>query len=74
MDGINVFVNGTKNQNAKRRLELYAPVAKILAKHCAKRPLSERIFAADRDKQPAPNWMYKRLHSYCCLLYTSRCV
>ena len=65
VDGINVFVNGTKNQNAKRRLELFAPVAKLLAKHCAKRPLSERIFAADREKQPAPNWMYKRLHSYC---------
>jgi integrase len=65
VDGINVFVNGTKNQNAKRRLELYAPVAKILAKHCAKRPLSERIFASDRETKPAPNWMYKRLHSYC---------
>ena len=65
VDGINVFVNGTKNQNAKRRLELFAPVAKLLAKHCAKRPLGERIFAADRDKQPSPNWMYKRLHSYC---------
>jgi integrase len=65
VDGINVFVNGTKNQNAKRRLELFAPVAKLLAKHCAKRPLGERIFAADRDKQPSPNWMYNRLHSYC---------
>jgi integrase len=52
VDGINVFVNGTKNQNAKRRLELYAPVAKILAKHCAKRPLSERIFASDRERSP----------------------
>ncbi len=65
VDGVNVFVNGTKNQNAKRRLELYAPVAKLLAKHCAKRPLSERIFASDRATKPAPNWMYKRLHAYC---------
>ena len=65
VDGINVFVNGTKNQNAKRRLELYAPVAKILAKHCARRPLGERIFASDRPNKPASNWMYKRLHAYC---------
>jgi len=65
VDGINVFVNGTKNQNAKRRLELFAPVATILAKYCAKRPLSQRIFASDRPMQPAPNWMYKRLHAYC---------
>ncbi len=65
VDGVNVFVNGTKNQNAKRRLELFAPVAKILAKHCAKRPLSERIFASDRAMKPSPNWMYKRLHAYC---------
>ncbi|MBL8631939.1 MAG: tyrosine-type recombinase/integrase, partial [Myxococcales bacterium] len=62
---INVFVNGTKNRNAKRRLELFAPVAELLATHCEKRPLTERIFARDREKQPSPNWMYKRLHSYC---------
>ncbi|MBL8633363.1 MAG: tyrosine-type recombinase/integrase [Myxococcales bacterium] len=65
VDGINVFVNGTKNKNAKRRLELFAPVAELLATHCEKRPLTERIFARDREKQPTPGWMYKRLHSYC---------
>ena len=54
---IHVFVNGTKNQNAKRRLELFAPVAKLLAKALCEATLCERIFAADRDKQPSPNWM-----------------
>lgn len=63
--GKTVWVNGTKTKNAKRKLELYGPVAELLARHCASRPESERVFAANLPKQPSPNWTYKRLKKIC---------
>jgi integrase len=63
--GRRVAVPGTKTRNAKRQLELYAEVGELLAKHCDGKPGTQRVFAANLLKQPAPNWMYKRLHKYC---------
>lgn len=60
-----VYVPGTKTKNARRKLELYAPVAELLRQHCGSRPSTERVFAANLPKQPASDWMYKRLHRYC---------
>lgn len=60
-----IYVPGTKTKNARRKLELYAPVAALVARHCEGRPIGERLFAANLDHQPSPNWMYKRLHRYC---------
>ncbi len=56
-----VYVDGKKNKNAKRKLELYGPVAALLIRFCEGRPKSQRIFASNREQQPRANWMYKRL-------------
>lgn len=66
--GQSVYVHGTKTKNARRKLELYAPVAELLAKHCRNRPDSERVFAANLPKQPSANWAYKRLKKICAQL------
>lgn len=63
-----VYVHGTKTKNARRKLELYGPVAELLAKHCRSRPDSERVFAANLPKQPSANWAYKRLKKICAQL------
>ena len=60
-----IYVPGTKTKNARRKLELYPPVAALVQRHCAGRPVRERLFAANLPKQPSANWMYKRLHRYC---------
>lgn len=65
MDATRIYVPGTKTKNARRKLELYAPVAKLVWKHCANRPIGERLFAAKLASQPSANWMYKRLHRFC---------
>lgn len=65
LDGNDVYVDGTKNKNAKRRLELYPEVAQLLQRHCNGRPDHERIFAASLPQKPTTTWMYKRLHRYC---------
>ncbi len=63
-----VYVHGTKTKNARRKLELYAPIAAILSKHCRNRPESARVFAANLPKQPSANWAYKRLKKICAQL------
>lgn len=68
IEGAVVYVNGTKNQNAVRKLELYAPVAELLVAFCQGRPKSQRVFAADRVTQPGSGWMYKRLKKLCTKL------
>ncbi len=68
VEGAVVYVNGTKNKNAVRKLELYAPVAELLVAFCQGRPKSERIFARDRPTQPTAGWMYKRLENFCIRL------
>ena len=65
IDGTTVFVNGTKTKNAKRKLALFEPVAKLLARHCAGRPATQRVFAANLPQQPKPDWAYKRLRKAC---------
>lgn len=60
-----IYVPGTKSKNARRKLELFAPVAKLVSRYCEGRPLTQRLFASELPKQPAPNWMYKRLHRIC---------
>lgn len=60
-----IYVPGTKTKNARRKLELYAPVAALVARHCEGRPIGERLFAANLPSQPSANWMYKRLHRFC---------
>lgn len=60
-----IYVPGTKTKNARRKLELYAPVAALVRRHCEGRPVAERLFAANLTVQPSANWMYKRLHRYC---------
>jgi integrase len=65
VEGAVVYVNGTKNKNAVRKLELYAPVAELLVAFCQGRPKSQRIFARDRPTQPTAGWMYKRLRTFC---------
>ena len=65
LDGSDVYVDGTKNKNAKRRLELFAPVAELLQRHSDGRPDSQRIFAAHLPQMPTTAWMYKRLQKYC---------
>lgn len=66
--GQTIWVHGTKTKNARRKLELYGPVAELLGKHCRNRPESERVFAANLPKQPSPNWTYKRLKKFCAQL------
>ena len=68
VEGAVVYVNGTKNKNAVRKLELYAPVAELLVAFCQGRPKSQRIFARERPTKPASGWMYKRLHKHCAKL------
>lgn len=65
LDGSDVYVDGTKNKNAKRRLELFAPVAELLQRHSDGRSDSQRIFAAHLPQMPTTAWMYKRLQKYC---------
>ena len=65
IDGTTVFVAGTKTKNARRKLALYEPVAKLLARHCAGRPATQRVFAANLPHQPKPDWAYKRLRKAC---------
>jgi integrase len=65
IDGTTVFVAGTKTKNARRKLALYEPVAKLLARHCAGRPATQRVFAANLPQQPKPDWAYKRLRKAC---------
>ena len=64
-EGKKVSVQKGKTANAKRTLELYPEVAELLWAHCKGRPLDQRVFAANLPKQPAPDWMLKRLHRFC---------
>ncbi len=63
--GERVTVVRGKTKNARRSLELYPAVAKLLWTHCQGRPLTERVFAANLSKKPGTDWMYKRLHKFC---------
>ena len=65
IDGTTIFVAGTKTKNARRKLALYEPVAKLLARHCEGRPATQRVFAANLPQQPKPDWAYKRLRKAC---------
>ncbi len=64
-DGLKVTVKKGKTKNARRGLELYPEVAKLLWAHCQGRPEQERVFAAYLPRRPATDWMYKRLHAFC---------
>lgn len=59
-----VYVVRGKTRNARRSIRVYEAVAQLLHKHCAGRPAQQRVFAAERPKQPAPDWLYKRLHIF----------
>jgi integrase len=64
-DGLKVTVKKGKTKNAKRSLDLYPEVAKLLFAHCQGRKEEQRVFAANLEKRPATDWMYKRLHAFC---------
>lgn len=63
--GEKVSILKGKSKNAKRGLELFPDVAKLLWAHCQGRPDTERVFAANLPQAPKPSWMYKRLRQHC---------
>lgn len=64
-EGQKVSILKGKSKNAKRSLELFPDVAKLLWAHCQGRPDTERVFAANLPQAPKPSWMYKRLRKHC---------
>ena len=64
-EGRKISIAKGKTENARRVLELYPEVAELLWAHCQGRPIEQRVFAANLPKQPAANWMLKRLHRFC---------
>ena len=67
-EGHKITIVRGKTRNARRSLEVYPELAALLWAHCAGRPESERVFAANLPKKPKPDWMYKRLHKRCAEL------
>lgn len=63
-EGKKISVIRGKSKNAKRSLEVFAPVAALLWERCKGRPGNERVFARNLAKVPGPSWMYKRLKRY----------
>lgn len=63
--GEKVSIIRGKSRNAKRSLELFPDVAKLLWAHCDGRPDTERVFAANLPKAPKASWMYSRLRKHC---------
>lgn len=64
-DGQRVSVMRGKTKNARRTLALVPGVAVLLWKHCCNRPRTERVFAQNLARKPAPPWLHKRLLRYC---------
>lgn len=64
-EGRKVSIVRGKTRNARRSLDLFPDVARLLGPLCVGRPSTERVFASHLPQCPAPNYLYKRLHQYC---------
>ena len=64
-EGRKVTIVRGKTRNARRSLDLYPEVAKLLWPLCKGQPGDCRVFARHLSKCPAPNYLYKRLHHFC---------
>lgn len=60
-----VHVRFGKTANATRSVDLHDCLSELLARQIGERPRTERVFAADRARVPAPDYLYKRLKRYC---------
>lgn len=60
-----VHVKFGKTDNATRSVDLHESLTELLQAKCSAKATSERIFAANLPKVPAPDWLYKRLKVFC---------
>lgn len=60
-----VHVPFGKTANASRSVDLHGCLTELLIKKIGERPKTDRVFAADRARVPAPAYLYKRLKRYC---------
>lgn len=54
-----------KTPNATRSVDLHDCLSRLLAKKLKGRAATDRVFASDLARVPAPDYMYKRLRRYC---------
>lgn len=60
-----VYVRFGKTANATRSVDLHDCLSELLAQKLAGRPKTDRVFAPDLPRAPAPDYLYKRLKRYC---------